>query len=141
MQLYWLIRLPIREKPQNTEVFKELRTMLKQVTGIAEDINTYLKRTRILYLVNQARRRVKEFYSGKKPYSLPLEKRAFETRQYALEKLPYEVPERYGVILDGATITRFASQLDYVALKLITQTPELLYAEAQQREAELRKVA
>lgn len=58
----------------------------------------------------------------------------YEARRFALTHFPYTPPCNDTVILRGGTIHTFASQLDYVVLKLVTVKPQKLYNQARQWE-------
>lgn len=58
----------------------------------------------------------------------------YEARRFALTHFPYTPPCNDTVILRGKTIPTFASQLDYIALKLVTVKPLELYNQARQWE-------
>ena len=118
-QLNWLARLPVRSRQK---LDKEYETMLEEVSKIQtnrihiidEDGNDY----RIVCNSNDIDLfRTRDFYMGIRS-SDNFTRKLEDIRLYAIDNYPY-VPndsiEMYGKIID-----KFASQLDYVVLKLHT---------------------
>lgn len=140
MQLYWLIRLPIRLRLSNgaaPEKVEEYLKTLRQLSSDNEDIHDGLKETTPQNIAHYTLPgRLRSFYTGKPYNKTRLEQRAYKIRLLSTEGFYYYVDPKWGVKLGEKVITQFASQLDYVALKLMTATPEDLYKEACQREKE-----
>ncbi len=140
LQLYWLARLPIRDQAPCTSNIAELKRELVR----------FNQSTRLGIPYRRRFVRIKKSPYGINPQLVAIlyQQRAVkhdyiealaEQRRVLQDHLPYIVKQEQGVILQGRRIVRFASQLDYVALKLITQTPESLYAEAKQEELKEKK--
>lgn len=134
MQLFWLSRLMGRLKSEESEarVLELAIRDLGRKMGESEEMRTveYFKAYSrgfnpyefgIVPLVS--------FYYGNKPVGF-FEEGLAAIRSHAIRHFSYEVSNGEGVVLNGRRITKFASQLDFVALKLITSKPVELYAEA-----------
>ena len=70
------------------------------------------------------------FYNGEAPKGT-IEEILAMTRTYAIGNLPYVTQE--AVDIGNGPITRFASQLDYVTIKIATTKPSQLLAESKMR--------
>lgn len=139
MQLYWLSRLPIRLDAEQRVEKEELRMMMNEIS-VENDKFGFIRicaeghpYDAYMYPWSPYRRGVeplKRYYAGNAMHDDPLLEKLAETRDYALQHFPYAVPEREAVSLDGKCIQCFASQLDYVALKLSIAKPKELYESA-----------
>ncbi len=142
MQLYWLSRLPIRQDAEEGAEKEELRRMVKEIS-VENDKFGFIRiraedspHDTYVYLFSPYRRGTEpltRYYAGQDLCEDPLLKKLAKIRSYALEHFPYAVMESDAVELDGKKITCFASQLDYVLLKLSTTRPKQLYESVGQK--------
>jgi len=139
MQLYWLSRLPIRRKVPQDDAFTEMIKIMDEISQMARKGNMKLdgEEMKIAYLsspFDMGLDILHQFYLFGKFQErtiFPTEyltRRLTRSRRLALDNHPYEVESHQAVNLQGKILTRFASQLDYVALKLSTSKPRELYA-------------
>jgi hypothetical protein len=141
MQLFWLSSLPFREQlPEGN--MSRLKQHLENIflTGnLYEDRHIDGGLSMVEKCISLPFRlpfidgidAIIDFYSRRRPQLDCPEKivdNLIRAREVAIEDVPYEpdVP----ISISNRTITRFASQLDYVALKLVTSSPEELYMES-----------
>lgn len=119
MQLCWLARQKIRNKlkPDN-EDFKLMEFLLKELTFDAGNGEQLYSRGLSLLL---------DFYLDA-PTSNSQINKINSARSFALEHCPYQPDDV--VEIGNKKLTRFASQLDYVVLKLKQVEPQKLYGEA-----------
>ena len=93
------------------------------VGSITED---GIKETFIGVLDNKEHEIITRYYTRKKPLSV-IERKLRDTRDYAVDNFPYEPGDE--IYLKNRKITRFASQLDYILLKLMTTEPRQLFSD------------
>lgn len=131
MQLFWLSRLAIRadvpedEKNRYWQIMSDLGLLDKDKPENAGFDVHYGRFNPYQFGIGP----LVSFYYGNIPMG-DFERRVTEARSFAIRHFPYEVSRRDGIRLNGTTITRFASQLDFVVLKIATANPSELYAEA-----------
>lgn len=122
-QLQWLARLPIRKHffcmynhYKLIDICEELKNIEKK--GEKLILRWLIGCTRSPYETDT--QPLIRFYTNQKPTNT-IEEKLFEARHIALRE-PYQPNDT--IIIDHQPITTFASQLDYVALKLTTTKPE-----------------
>lgn len=119
MQLCWLARQLIRNKPKlDSEDFKLMEVLLKELTFDKGDGEQ---------LYADGLSPLLDFYLDA-PISNSQISRLHRVRSSALEHLPYQPDDV--VWLGNKKLTKFASQLDYLALKLRQVDPKTLYKKA-----------
>lgn len=126
-QLNWLIRLKLREKFPENEVTGLLKKKLNEIMELAYNDGKQLKTP---YAKNL--NRLLDFYKETPITSDVDEIRAKldETRTFLLRNFPF-YPERLEIIyVDDRLVNKFATVLDYVALKLKYTPPTQLARES-----------
>lgn len=144
MQLCWLSRLPIRpvmrhslhipwvhiERLTSKAVqYKEMLERLAEESDITDDKQNKAFVCAFSPYDNNPFDLV-SFYRSDKATSDLLVRELTKIRAFAIGNFPYIPDNGKGVKIDGKVVSRFASQLDYIALKLILTNPEDLHAEA-----------
>jgi hypothetical protein len=138
-QLYWLSRLPLRKAAQRNDAFNQFLALMEEIVSYSHKDTFEQESERIPPSPIDS-----PFCSGHEPlhhfyrtgafpanfYPTVLSDKIEKARKLLINHLPYEVDERSAVNLGGQKITRFASQLDFVALTLDTTQPRELYMKA-----------
>jgi len=151
MQMFWLSRLPIRLKSEQRRSLNDVITECRMINRLSAESAAKKKPDvysgwvirrdiiksvpRIPSLYDDGLSPLVRFYAAgilQRDCQDPTLKKIEEIRRNSIRLFPYEVDTSNGVFLNGRLHTRFASQLDYVALKLLTTKPRALYEEAKE---------